>query len=248
MIFQISTNRLTPKQRLGAWFIPKVPITSHVFNHIRLELNAFRINLANRFNPKMKATIEHLSRQEDLLANIGCGPFGRADWINLDIYPHNNVTLAADTRKSLPLAERTCSGIHVEHFLEHLHPTEERPYFLQDCFRCLQKDGILRIVVPDAEIYIRAYLEDGWKILNEVGCGSDKPEQVFKTKMQALNHVFLQDWEHYGGYDFETLSMELKAAGFSKVNRVQWSKGDFPKGCIDREQHKRYSLYVEAKR
>lgn len=122
----------------------------------------------------------------------------------------------------------------------------ERPFFLKECLRCLQPDGVLRVIVPDAELYVRAYLDPGWDMLNEIGCGSEKPQDVFKCKMDALNHVFIQGWEHYGGIDAEMLRLTLKVAGFSLVTHCAWRTGQFPDGCIDREQHRPYSLYFEA--
>ena len=119
--------------------------------------------------------------------------------------------------------------------------------FLQECQRCLQPNGVLRIITPDIELYTRAYLEPGWELFNQLSCGEDKPETAFRTKMDALNYVFLQEGAHSGGYDAETLELVLKEAGFTQVNRFSWRTGDFPGDCIDREQHRTYSLYFEAK-
>ena len=240
------TCNKTLKQKFGSWLIPRLPINRHTFNHFRLELNSWYIRNLHQLHPGYKAKINHLKQQQNLLVNVGCGPFGKADWINLDLYSHPNVTLRTDARKNLPLADNSCSGIHVEHFLEHLEPTDERPDFLRNCYRSLQSGGVLRIIVPDAELYIKAYLEPGWENFNYMGCGGDVPEKTFKTKMQALNHVFVQGWEHYGGYDAETLELELSNAGFTNIKHQEWRKGDFPKECIDREQHRLYSLYFEA--
>ncbi|MGL5080774.1 MAG: class I SAM-dependent methyltransferase [Microcoleaceae cyanobacterium] len=241
------TNPKTLKQRLGTWLIPKLPISRHVFDHIRLELRAIRVRIISKVNPEFGAKIHYLYQQKNLLVNIGCGPFGDKNWVNLDLFPHVNVTLVADCRQSLPFADSSCLGIHVEHFLEHLNPSDERTQFLQECRRCLQPDGILRIIVPDAELYIKAYLEEGWEELNQIGCGGDKPEDVFSTKMDALNYVFIQEWEHYGGYDAESLEQVLQLANFGTITRCKWQQGDFSGGCIDRDQHRFYSLYFEAK-
>jgi hypothetical protein len=63
-----------------------------------------------------------------------------------------------------------------------------------------------------------------------------------------LNHVFVQDGEHFGGLDAEYLGRTLAAAGFPEVTRVGWREGAFPGGCIDRDQHRPYSLYMEARK
>ncbi len=248
MLFSIKeANTMTLKQRIGAWLIPRLPMSRHVLNHVRLELNALRVRTLHRLHLGFRAKIHHLWQQHNLLVNIGCGPFGKPNWVNLDLFPHPNVTLVVDSRRSLPLADASCLGIHVEHFLEHLDPIDERTPFLQDCRRCLQPEGILRVIVPDVELYIQAYLEPGWNALNQIGCGGERPEDVFTCKMDVLNHIFIQGWEHYAGFDAESLELALRAAGFSQVTHCDWRTGDFPECCIDREQHRLYSLYFEAK-
>lgn len=235
------------KQVIGAYVIPRLPISRHVFDHIRLELNALRVTIRNKFNPAYRLKINHLTKQRNLLVNIGCGPFGKEEWINIDLFSSPNVTLVADCRRKLPLATASCLGIHVEHYLEHLDPIDERPLFLAECLRCLKPDGVLRIIVPDAELYVRAYLEPGWEMLNEIGCGGKTPEDVFNCKIEVLNLVFIQGWEHYAGYDADSLSQALQSAGFTRIYRCDWQSGNFPGGCIDREQHRPYSLYFEAR-
>ena len=236
------------KQRIGAWLIPRLPVSKHVFDHLRLEFNAFQIRTLHVIHPNYRRTIKALSGRQDLKVNIGCGPFGLPGWVNLDLYSHEKVTLRTDCRYRIPLADESCEGIHVEHFLEHMSPIDERSRFLRECLRCLQPGGILRVIVPDAELYIRAYLAPGWETLNCISCGGEVPQQVFQTKMEALNHIFLQKAEHYGGYDAITLSLVLSEAGLRDVVRRSWRLGDFPGGCIDREQHRPYSLYFEARR
>jgi predicted SAM-dependent methyltransferase len=239
---------MTYKQRLGAWLIPKLPINRHVFDHFRLEINAWIVRTLFPLNPIYFSQLKYLQKQDDIIVNLGCGPFGLEGWINLDLFSHDNLSLRVDVRHRLPLADNSCRGIHCEHFFEHLNPSDEVPRFLQECLRCLKPQGVLRIIVPDAGLYIKAYQSTGWDMLNQIGCGGDIPEQVFKTKMQAINHVFLQGYEHYAGYDQETLELVLRHNGFSTVKTHSWRKGEFPGGCIDREQHVNYSLYVEARK
>jgi predicted SAM-dependent methyltransferase len=242
------SKKLTIKQKFGKWLIPRLPVNSHVFNHFRLELNAWIVRTIFPVNPFYVIQLARVRKSKKVLLNIGCGPFGKENWINIDLFPHPNLTLRYDSRKKLPLDNNSCQGIHVEHFFEHLNPSDEVPAFLKECYRCMQNDAVLRIIVPDLELYIKAYLADGWKLFNQVGCGTDKPQEVFKTKMDALNHVFVQGWEHYGGYDSENLELVIREAGFTRVKRVSWRSGDFPFECIDREQHRPYSLYFEAQK
>ena len=215
------------KQRVGLWLIPRLPINRHVFDHLRLELNGVWVRTLHRIHPDYRRKIKSLSQRRNVKANIACGPFGEPGWINFDLLFHNTVTLRVDCRYRIPLANESCEGIHVEHFFEHLCPTDERPRFLRECRRCLKVDGILRIVVPDAELYVRAYAEPGWKIFNELSCGGDVPEHAFGTKMEALNHVFLQHAEHYGGYDAENSLVGAPGSGVSQCDASVLARGRF---------------------
>jgi predicted SAM-dependent methyltransferase len=238
----------TMKQRLGAWLIPRLPVNPWVFRTLRVELNALGVRVCNRVLPGRIARRLALGRRKGVLVNVGCGPFGQEGWINLDLFPAPNVTMRVDCRRGLPLGNGAARGIHVEHYFEHLEPTVERPRFLAECRRCLEPGGILRIIVPDMHKYVEAYLADGWSAMNAVGCGGDRPQDAFATKMEALNHVFVQDGEHYGGFDAEYLRRTLQQAGFEDIERVAWREGRFPGGAIDREQHRPYSLFMEARR
>jgi predicted SAM-dependent methyltransferase len=234
------------KQSFGRWIIPRLPFNEHVFKHFRLELTALTVRANHLFNPLTRMRIWRLRHLKGVKLNLGCGPYGLDGWVNLDLYSHNRVTLTSDCRYALPIGDETCRGIHVEHYFEHLNPTDERGRFLGECLRCLEPGGVLRIIVPDAERFVRAYVADGWSDFDELSADGDLAQANFRTKMEALNHIFLQDHEHYGGYDFETLASVLRTAGLRDVTQCKYRQGDFPDGCIDRDQHQRYSLYVES--
>lgn len=240
---------MTIKQRIGKYIFQNMPISKHVFDHFRLELNAWVVRLMHRVHPFYLLKIKSLKSRKNLLVNIGCGPYGlEQGWINLDLYPVKNVYLRTDCRRKLPFSSDSCLGIHVEMFLEHLDPEDELPFFLSSCYQVLQRDGILRIVVPDAQKFINAYISGDWKEMNKISYGLEDWVNIFPTKMDALNHVFLQGYEHYGGWDKERLFYVLFKAGFSTIKFVEFGMGDFPSGPIDREYHRQNGLYVEAQK
>jgi predicted SAM-dependent methyltransferase len=240
---------MTVKQALGRVVFRAMPVSRHVFDHFRLELNALWVRILHRTSPRYRARIHDLRGRRDLLVNLGCGPFGRATgWINLDLAPIENVFLRTDCRRWLPMADYSCLGVHVEMFLEHLDPVDEVPGFLREVHRCLQGNGVARFVVPDAALFIRAYLSPGWDSMNEISYGSEDWSRLYSCKMDALNHVFQQGYEHYGGWDVDRLGRVLLAAGFSSVERRAFGTGEFPGGPIDREYHRTNGLYVEARK
>lgn len=238
---------MTVKQQIGQLVFRSLPVSRHVFDHVRLELNAVWVRVAHRVHPVYLARLRRLRKQKSLLVNVGCGPFGKAEgWINLDLHQLQHVYIRTDCRRRLPVADGSCRGIHVEMFLEHLDPVDELPFFLADCHRALDTGGVLRVIVPDAELFVKAYLSPGWRAFNQISYGGEDWEKMYAGKMEALNHVFLQGYEHYGGWDFERVDRLLRNAGFGRVQRTGYGQGSFPGGSIDRDFHQQNAIYVEA--
>jgi predicted SAM-dependent methyltransferase len=238
---------ISRKQRVGNWLVRVLGVNPQVFRAVWMEVRAGWVRLRAHVDPRWISRRRELQRRTGVLANVGCGPTGLAGWVNLDMFDVPGVTLPTDCRHRLPLGNGSCRGMHVEHYFEHLEMTIERPRFLAECLRCLEPGGVLRIIVPDARAFIEAYLAPGWERINAMG-GFYVPEEACDAKMQVINHTFLQDGDHFAGYDAEYLKIVLEQAGFREVEQVTWRKGRFPGGCIDIEQHSVYSLYMEARR
>lgn len=90
--------------------------------------------------------------------NIGCGTVFHPDWLNFDLISTSSHVKTWDIRQGFKLESSSVSACYSSHFLEHLS-THEAKQVLTDCFRVLQSQGILRIVVPDLEIVARDYLK-----------------------------------------------------------------------------------------
>ncbi len=239
-------TKLTFKQKLGKFLIPRLPVTKENFDRIRFELHAFLINLNNFFNPLARYKIYMQRKENNLSVNIGAGPFGKPGWVNIDTFRYKNITLVYDCRRKLPFKNESVLRIRCEHVFEHLDIHDEVPKFLSECRRCMVKGAVLRIIVPDLELFIKAYVSNDENEWREIGFNlSDLPGGL-ETPMDILNHTFRQNGEHKYGYDFETLNKVLKSAGFSNVEKKQWSKSADNLLEDDLENHKPYSLYVDC--
>jgi len=234
------------KQRFGRFIIPRLPINIHIFSHIRNEINAVWVRLNNKINPFYIIRRIKLSKADNLSVNVGCGPFGKEGWINLDLANIKNITLRYDCRKGLPLRENSVMRIRCEQFLEHMDYQEEAPIFLASCFKSLKKNGVLRIIVPDAERYLLAYQAGSKEEWNSLGWDLDNLPDGFATQMDIINFVFRQHYEHAYAYDFKTLELILKKAGFKKTIKSEFGVSVDPELCDDLADHKPDSLYVEA--
>ena len=190
---------------------------------------------------------------DNLLVNVGPGPYGKAGWVNVDVFKGPLVDCLYDCRKSLPFPDASVRGIFCEHFFEHIDYTEEVPHFLSECHRFLKKDGVLRLILPDAEKYLRAYCNGGWEELARVR--PLDPEHTdphsnckYNTPMELVNVVFRQGHEHKFAYDFETLRFLLQRYGFSKVVRQEYGTTLMPELCLDLVARASESIYVDARK
>lgn len=91
--------------------------------------------------------------------NLGCGSVfvSQSNWINLDFAPTSSEVRQANLLAKLPLADGSATVVYASHFLEHI-PYADVPAFLAECWRVLEPDGVLRLVLPDLEEMCRAYL------------------------------------------------------------------------------------------
>lgn len=97
--------------------------------------------------------------------NIGPGAFHHPLWTNVDkpsewyggsqkdgqFISHDLMTLVP-----LPIEDGTAEIIYTSHTLEHVND-RAADFFFADAFRVLNTHGILRVTMPDAELFFRAY-------------------------------------------------------------------------------------------
>ena len=181
---------------------------------------------------------------------LGCGSVHFPGFLNTDCFLNPQVDLSIDARFPLPLESDKWQGIYTHHFLEHLTQAEALNLF-KEARRILSPGGIFRIVVPDAgkilDLYARHTSDADRQIFELYPPWHRNPEH--KTAMEVVNHLF-RDTKfnpHHFAWDFTTLELRLREAGFSRVKRMQVNQSDDPmlanKDTADWENH---SLYVEA--
>jgi predicted SAM-dependent methyltransferase len=221
---------------------------------LRLELRALR-------QPYLQSQLSALrldKEARELKLHIGCGKGLLDGWVNIDVYP---APLAMNALWGLPFADGSARCVFVSHLLEHLfYPRDVQP-FLKEVRRVLAPGGVLRVIVPDIEQCIEAYVNNDrsffasrretwpwWPenptrledFLGYAGAGAE-PAWLFES--------------HKYGYDFETLSKVLIEAGFLSVVRSGYMTSTHEELRVDRASavanakygERYYSLFVEAK-
>ena|SRR5256714_5678304 len=213
---------------------------------------ASEIRLATRRAFTARSVRRKMSSLKAVRVNIGCGKNPVTEWINLDVIPHPGVYFW-DCRSGLPFSDGAVAAIYSEHFFEHLDLKSEARPLLRECLRCLQPGGVLRIVVPDAGAYLRAY-SGPWEPLanmrplycTDSGWCDPWLGQVYQTKMQFMNAIFRQGYEHRYAYDAETLLLVMREAGFADGVVQQFGVSIDPKMAPDSNERGTESLYAEA--
>ena len=173
--------------------------------------------------------------------NLGCGTIFIKDYLNVGLWNHlgesqlyanpNGVEgtylYNHDLTHGIPAVDDSLDVIYHCHMLEHLS-YEEGMVFIANCFRALKPGGILRVVVPDIEIWIYAYVNGNDFFFNEYRrCGLENDMGKYPTKGSVFMGM-LHNHGHKMGYDFDTLKHVLEGAGFTRLRRTMMGDSDLP--------------------
>ncbi len=187
-------------------------------------------------------------------ANIGCANVVAPGWANLDNSPsawlarHARIRtllcalrvippglasgwpadlILHDARRPLPWADCALRYVYTSHLLEHLYP-DEGARLLGECFRVLQPGGLIRVVVPDLELFTRRY----------VAAASADPTDDCTVQAAALGLLDICGARarssisprnpHRWMYDRRSLAAALRAAGFVDIVRREAGVGEVP--------------------
>jgi hypothetical protein len=182
--------------------------------------------------------------------DVGCGSNTHEGAVNLDYLWHPGIDVCWDVLRGLPFPDQSMKGIFSEHCMEHLGP-QDGLRLLGEFHRILRRSGILRLVVPDAELYLRTYVS---QLDGDPGRCFPFQDQESRspawTPMHSVNRVFYQDRESLFGhrvmYDFPMLSAALMRSGFARVVRCEFGKGSDPALLLESPERRVESLYLEA--
>jgi predicted SAM-dependent methyltransferase len=170
-----------------------------------------------------------------LQLDLGAGPrSGRPGWTTVDLDAGSDVEW--DLTRPLPLPDDSVAAVYSSHFLEHLD-IAETVALLRECRRVLKPGGHLRVCVPDASLWIRAYAE-GRTLDRETFCGhaSYRP----RSAIDMVNYVAYLGGRHRHMFDLEQLLRLIEGSGFREVRGRDFDP------AIDDGERRAQSVYVEA--
>ena len=179
-----------------------------------------------------------LAGRRKLFIEFGAGnKKGQGGWITVDA--EKNCDICWDLRKGIPFPNDSISKIYSYHFLEHLSFKDGRQ-FLLECRRVLIPGGFFSICVPNARLYIEAYL--GGDQLDETRYLVYRPAFNNTTRIDYVNHIAYMDGQHKYMFDEENLLHVLKLTGFKNVRSRRFDR------ALDLEERDANSIYAEAEK
>jgi predicted SAM-dependent methyltransferase len=179
---------------------------------------------------------ELISKNEKVYIEIGSGPKkGQNGWVTLDILPGCDIQM--DLLKKLPFPDNSVDLIYSSHFLEHFQ-TSEIKSILNECFRILKSEGKISTCVPDASIYINAYVRS--EELDQSFWIRYLPAADINSKIDYINYIGHMNGEHKHLFDLENLMAIHKACGFQSTKPRQFDSS------LDIKERDYESIYVEC--
>jgi predicted SAM-dependent methyltransferase len=179
-------------------------------------------------------------------------------WLSIDLPPAD---LALDVLWGLPFPRGSASAVYCAHLLEHLYYPHEALRFLGELRRVIGPGGVLRIVVPDIGRALAAYARRDARFFEDRRAWWPEVERA-RTPLEHVlsyagaNKLPANFFGHKFGYDFDTLRLLLRDAGFGRVERSAYMKSTHRVLRVDsvsryaaastRGRH--YSLFVDALR
>lgn len=211
---------------------------------LKYELSLLGVSLYSKLSPF--EWVKTISRRNstDLNINIGNGPFKHDGWLNVDCsISFKQDVVACDLRRKWPLRSGSAKYIFSEHVFEHFGYPDEIGHILKECHRILKPGGVLRVIVPNAERYLRAYADDDEAFVREVGGES-------ASKLSVVNVMMRENGFHKYAYDYGELERVLKSAGFGSVSPSSLRASRHAELNLDFDDPQRdlVSLYVEAEK
>jgi predicted SAM-dependent methyltransferase len=157
--------------------------------------------------------------------NVGAGTVILAGWINTDVLWRSAMYL--DLTRPWPVPAGSIDRIYGDNVIEHF-PLETAREVLRHCYSALRPGGAVRFATPDLERTARAYLEDRTLTMAHLerhrrhGYPAEHPADMLRVTYAYHGH-------HLGYiFDWDALSTELAAAGFSDICRHEAGRSDDP--------------------
>lgn len=179
-----------------------------------------------------------LAGKEPIRLEIGAGPERKIPgWTTVDL--SEGCDLVLDLSKPLPFPDNSVDRIYSSHVLEHFY-FKDLMALLSECRRVLKPSGTFSASVPNARIYIEAYLHpDSFEPATYCRYA---PAYNYNSKIDYLNYMAYMDGHHRYMFDEENLLAVLSKTGFRNTRLREFDP------VLDLPQRDIQSIYVIAEK
>lgn len=179
-----------------------------------------------------------LAQEPKLQLELGAGPRkGSNGWTTVDL--NLGADVPWDLRRPLPLPDASVDTIYSSHMLEHI-PYEDMLILIRECSRLLKPSGEFLVCVPDARVFIEAYMEERLAFERDTWW---QPAAVDTNSwIDQLNYIAYMNEGHKYLFDEQGLLNTLRKGGFSDVQRRDFDP------ALDRELYRTQSVYAVARK
>ncbi|NQT77516.1 MAG: methyltransferase domain-containing protein, partial [Bacteroidetes bacterium] len=167
----------------------------------------------------------------DKKLQIGCGNNAFDGWLNTDLTYKKDEIAYLDAGKRFLLEDETFQFIYSEHIFEHLN-FRQGLNMLRECYRILEPGGHLRLAIPDMDFLMALHNEPEnpihkeyikWSTNRFIPDISNNFEEKEYLPAFVINNFF-RDWGHQIVYNYDSLELILKKAGFSNITKEEVGK------------------------
>jgi predicted SAM-dependent methyltransferase len=205
-------------------------------------LGMWYLNRKKRFKQRLAHAhaSEFIRAMSEVKVELGAGPVkGKNGWITIDQCDEADINW--DLNMPLPFPDESVSIIYSSHVLEHFL-YRDLMRLLADCSRVLKPGGSFSVCVPDASIYVQAYLNPETFDRSFLAY---KPAMVSDLKMDRLNYIAYMDGHHRFMFDAENLARVLTEAGLTDVRIRDF---DFALDILERKYESIYAVGMKPRR
>jgi SAM-dependent methyltransferase len=171
--------------------------------------------------------------------NWGCGEHPEPGWINSDVKELPGIEISCDIRDGLPLQAGSVDYVVSIHALPEV-PYGDLPIVLAELRRVLKPGGALRLVLPDLERAIRAFLAGD----RDYFLIPDEDAETIGAKL--VTQVVWYGWSRTP-FTYDFTAELLRKTGFVEIQACSYhvTKSRFPE-IVELDSRERESLFVEA--
>lgn len=156
-----------------------------------------------------------LSERNSISLELGSGAkLGKNGWITVDF--DAGCDIRWNLLDPLPIPVNSVDRVYCSHVLEHFfYPDLVK--IIREVHRILKKGASFSVCVPNAELYVKAYLSPNG--LKEFESKFYTPAFFYHTPIDYLNYMAYMDGGHRHMFDIENLLEILQYCGFSTVKK-----------------------------